>query len=68
MSFHHSIADNPALLAELRRPAGKIAFETDDDSDLDLDNIVDNVMKKSGNPALLELANNTFMEFVSNEC
>lgn len=68
VSFHHSIADNPALLAELRRPAGKIAFETDDNPDLDLDNIADITMKKSGNPALLELANNTFMEFVSNDC
>ncbi len=68
VSFHHSIADNPALLAELRRPAGKIAFETDDNSDLDLENIADNVMKKSGNSDLLELANNTFTEFVSNEC
>ena len=68
VSFHHSITDNPALLTELRSPAGKFAFESDDDPALDLDNIVDNVMKKSGNPDLLELANNTFMEFVSNEC
>ena len=68
VSFHHSIADNPALLTALRRPAGKIAFETDDNPDLDLENIVDTVMKKSGNTGLLELANNTFMEFVSNEC
>ena len=67
VSFHHSVADNPALLTELRSPAGKFAFESDDDPALDLDNIVDNVMKKSGNPDLLELANNTFMEFVSNE-
>ena len=68
VSFHHSIADNPALLAKLRSPAGKFAFESDDNPDLDLDNIVDTVMKKSGNPVLLELANNTFMEFVSNDC
>lgn len=67
VSFHHSIADNPALLAELRSPAGKFAFESDDNPDLDLENIVDMTMERSGNPDLLNLANQTFMEFVSNE-
>ena len=68
VSFHHSITDNPDLLAKLRQPTGKFAFETDDAPHLNLENIVDTVMKKSGNPDLLELANNTFMEFVSYDC
>ena len=68
VSFHPSIVSNERLMPMLRKPAGKFAFESDDDNNLDLENIVNMTMKHSGNPDLLNLANQTFMEFVSNEC
>ena len=65
VSFHHSITENLPLLKKLASPNGKIAFESDDNPELDLETIVDTAMNKSGNPDLINLAYDTFMEFVS---
>ena len=65
VSFHHSITENLPLLKKLASLQGKIAFETDDDAELDLETVVDCAMSRSGNTDLLKIANDTFMEFVS---
>ena len=65
VSFHHSVTDNLQLLKKLALVQGKIAFETDDDAELDLVSVVDTAMNRSGNADLLKIANDTFMEFVS---
>ena len=65
VSFHPSITNNQPLLEKLSSPQGKIAFESDDNAELDLETIVDMAMNKSGNPDLMTLAYDTFMEFVS---
>lgn len=65
VSFHPSIINNDHLHLLLAHPAGKIAFETDDDTSVDLDELVAILSKKTGNPDLKNLANNSFMEFVS---
>ena len=67
VSFHHSIVKNAPLSAELRRPSGKIAFESDDSTDINLDFIATETCRLADNPDLINIANNTFMEFVSNE-
>ena len=65
VSFHHSVINNLPLLKKLASVQEKIAFETDDDAELDLEAVVDTAMMKSGNADLLKIANETFMEFVS---
>ena len=65
VSFHPSIADNLPLLEKLSSPQGKIAFESDDNAELDLETVVDMAMHKSGNTDLAEIADSTFGEFVS---
>ena len=67
VSLHHSIVKNAQLLSELRCPSGKIAFESDDSPDIDLDIIAQETCRLANNPDLINIANNTFMEFVSNE-
>lgn len=65
VSFHQSITENLPLLKKLTCPAGKFAFESDDDETVDLEQVVADTMKSSGNPDLMNLAYETFMEFVS---
>ena len=65
VSFHHSITENLPLLKKLAAPNGKIAFESDDEKDLDLESTIADTMNSSGNPDLMTLAYDTFMEFVS---
>ena len=65
VSLHGSVINNLPLLKKLASLQGKIAFETDDDAELDLETVVDCAMSRSGNTDLLKIANDTFMEFVS---
>lgn len=65
VSFHHSITENLPLLKKLAAPNGKIAFESDDEKELDLEKNIADTMNSSGNPDLMTLAYDTFMEFVS---
>ncbi|MBO5821982.1 MAG: TatD family hydrolase [Lentisphaeria bacterium] len=65
VSLHCSVTNNLPLLKKLASLQGKIAFETDDDAELDLETVVDCAMSRSGNTDLLKIANDTFMEFVS---
>ena len=67
VSLHPSIVKNAPLLSELHHPAGRIVFESDDSPDIDLDIIAAETCRLSDNPDLINIANNTFMEFVSNE-
>jgi len=67
VSLHPSIVKNAPLLSELHHPSGKIAFESDGSPDIDLDIIAEETCRLADNPALINIANNTFMEFVANE-
>ena len=65
VSLHPSVANNMQLHSKLRVPQGKFAFESDDDPHTDLAQIIDLTMKQSGNPDLLKISYDTFMEFVN---